>query len=89
MLRCSLSRIHKDVWRSGGMVQCILNIGITRRRVVSFTPRPIGFQQCALDTDYETDWAPCIFYAEMGKRYYHTVVGNRDVLVHLTENSVY
>jgi hypothetical protein len=86
-LRFILSRIHKDVWRSGGIVPSILNLGIAWRRVVNFTPRPLGLQERAPDTYYETDWAPRLVYAETGKRY--TVVGSRDVFVHLTEMSLY
>jgi len=59
------------------------------RRVVSFTPRPIGLHEWAPDADYETDCAPCLVFVERGKIYYHTVVGNRGVFVHLTEKSLY
>jgi len=50
--RC-LSKHHAvKAYRSGGIAPHILNLGVGWRRVVSFTPRPLIFQNLYLDSIY-------------------------------------
>jgi hypothetical protein len=52
----SLALRHKDVWGSGCMDPCILDLGSSRRWVVSFTPPPLYPEKGAPGTNWIGGW---------------------------------
>jgi len=60
-LSLCLTKHHtvKTYWVSGCTAPCILKLGTTWRRVVSFTPRPLYPRGRALGTHYRWGWIGC------------------------------